>query len=183
MNEIWMPIPGYAHYEVSSVGRVRSVRHQTQLGPRGGKIRSLQIDSHGYAFLVLYHGEHCKNERVHRLVGLAFIPNPLNKPQINHLNGVRSDNRIENLEWATNSENNLHAFQELGRECPGSSLGKFGALHHRAKAVVAVSISDGSSTQFESLSCAERAGFSKACVWMACNGKIKTHAGNTWSYL
>ncbi|MFB2938351.1 HNH endonuclease signature motif containing protein [Aerosakkonemataceae cyanobacterium BLCC-F154] len=57
-----------------------------------------------------------KATAIHRLVAQTFIPNPDQKPQVNHLNGVRDDNRVENLEWVTNQENSIHAIEQLGRK-------------------------------------------------------------------
>ena len=75
-------------------------------GPRGSNKPFKNRD--GYLVATLYTNSKPRRTGVHRLVALAFIPNPEDKPQINHKNGVRTDNRPENLEWATCSENNLH---------------------------------------------------------------------------
>lgn len=99
-NEIWKDIPGYeGRYQASSMGRIR--------GPRG-TLNKPFIARDGYLVATLYNDRKKIRTGAHRLVALAFIPNPENKPQINHKNGIRTDNRPENLEWVTCSENNLH---------------------------------------------------------------------------
>lgn len=73
------------------------------------------LDTYGYVVASLNSStEKNKVKKVHRLVALAFIPNPHDKPQVNHINGVKSDNRVGNLEWVTASENILHLFRDLG---------------------------------------------------------------------
>ena len=74
-----------------------------------------------------------KNMAIHRLVALTFLENPENKKEVNHINGIKHDNRVENLEWATASENQLHSFKFLGRE--GGLKGKTGRMHHKSKLV------------------------------------------------
>ena len=93
-------------YQVSNFGRVKSLRRNI--------IMKSQIDTRGYEILRLYKNKKGKTFTVHRLLAKAFIPNPLNKEQINHKNCNRIDNRLENLEWVTPKENIRHAF-EMGR--------------------------------------------------------------------
>lgn len=101
--EIWKPIlPGY---EVSSLGRVKSY----QTGEP--QILISRLNGSGYLHVSLKIGNKWCLRRVHRLVANAFIPNIESKPEINHINGIKTDNRVENLEWCTRSENMIHAFK------------------------------------------------------------------------
>ena len=96
-----VPIADYKDlYKVSDKGRVYSVRNKRCLVPKTSKAGYYRVS-------LSCHGK-TKLTSIHRLVALAFIPNPENKPTVNHINEIKMDNRVENLEWATNKEQNIH---------------------------------------------------------------------------
>lgn len=104
MKEIWKPIVGYGgHYEISSLGNLRKYKDGYFL------YITKSIDHKGYHRVCLCFNSMQKTYPLHRLVAKAFIPNPLNKPQVNHLNCNKIDNQISNLEWCTQTENRNHA--------------------------------------------------------------------------
>lgn len=124
--EEWREIPGWEGlYEVSNMGNVRSLDRRCSSGKFcKGQILAKRYDNSGYTQVGLCRSSTVKWMKVHRLVAMAFLPNPENKPQVNHLNGIRDDNRLGNLEWCTCSENHRHAFDVLGKKPSRSTLGK-----------------------------------------------------------
>lgn len=106
--EEWKQIEGFPEYDVSSLGRVR----------RGGKILKGCPDKLGYMKISLSREGKITDGRIHRLVALAFLPNPENKPTVNHKDWNTSNNSIENLEWATALEQSNHRRpRKDSREC------------------------------------------------------------------
>lgn len=125
MVEVWRDIKGFeSKYQVSNFGRVRRLQYVIERRTRLGNIckvfqrerfLKLWVDKDGYLIANLNDRKlhRATHYRVHRLVADAFIPNSDNKPMINHKNGNKRDNNVENLEWVTNSENIQHALRVL----------------------------------------------------------------------
>lgn len=102
----WTPITDFESYEISISGAVRSHYKRS-----AGKLIAPRIGRDGYLTIRLSKNGKCHTKYLHRLIALAFIPNPHNKRFVNHINGDKLDNSIENLEWVTHSENIKHAYR------------------------------------------------------------------------
>ena len=119
MNEIWRDVPGYEGlYQVSNYGGVRSMNYNKKLG----NIRELKqkLRDNGYLEVHLSKDSKRKYFLVHRLVAEAFLENPDNKPQVNHIDGDKSNNYVSNLEYTTNGENQKHAYSTRLKNAQGA---------------------------------------------------------------
>jgi hypothetical protein len=120
---MWKDVPTFSgRYEASETGEIR---HATTK-----HIRKQRINKFGYCQINISRNDGTGKSNtvlVHKLIAETFIPNPDNLPEINHINGVKSDNRVENLEWCTRSENQIHAYKM------GLSYVYHGEEHPKAK--------------------------------------------------
>lgn len=112
MKEIWKDIKGFeGKYQISNTGKVRSLSYL-----KTKEIRELAIcERAAYCMVHLSKNGHVYTKRIYQLVAKAFIENPQNKPCVNHKDGNKHNNCVDNLEWVTHLENNLHAFRILGK--------------------------------------------------------------------
>lgn len=183
--EIWKEIKGYeGRYLISNLGQIKSVEREI-FNARGSYIKGEHImrptiAKTGYMVVTL-----CKNcnrtlHYVHRLIAEAFIPNPLNKKEVNHINSNKQDFSIENLEWTTTSENIKHAYVLGGRI--GAHTGKYGKNHHRSRRIKMVN-SNGDFAFYDGIRDAERLlGYKAGGIGQVLLGKSKTCRGNKWEY-
>lgn len=103
-------IKGFENYSITKDGKLWSEKYYKVLAP--------YVNYKGYHCIKLHNEGKIFSTTIHRLVALTYIENPENKPQVNHINGDKSDNRVENLEWVTSSENQLHAYKNgLKKPC------------------------------------------------------------------
>lgn len=138
--EIWLPVKwgkfsGY--YSVSNIGNVKRLKRTLPDG-RIIKEKLLCQDAtkDGYLRTTFRLNGHLVKPFVHKLVLSAFVENPENKKEGNHKNGIKTDNRVENLEWATHSENIQHSFDVLGKKIKNPTKGLFGKNNHSSKPIV-----------------------------------------------
>lgn len=161
-EEVWLPIKGFeGKLEVSNIGRIRSVDRMVAFGSQKRRVHQtiykLPNDKDGYKMF----GLSGKNIKVHRAVAEAFLPNPENKPQVNHIDGDKSNNRADNLEWVTQKENMAHAV-------------KNGLAVH-----VSVVRDDGK--EYHTVSeAAKDNGVCPSCISAVINGRQKTSNGHTF---
>ena len=173
-NEIWKPVVGYEGlYECSNMGRVKSF-----VKDKDGKILKGGKQNFGYTKVILKGG---KQVLVHRLVAQAFIPNPDNKPCIDHINGNTDDNRVENLRWCTQKEN-LNNTVFIQRQSQ-SQKGKYGIKSNRHKVIIQFDLQG---NLIRKWCCAvdveKEIGVCRKSISAALKGKYKTAGGYKWKY-
>lgn len=118
MNEIWKDISGFQGcYQVSNLGRIKSIDRYVKCGKNGtkfqkGKVIKQSVNKYGYCQVRLSNGRKNKfSYTVHRLVAIAFIQNEIKYKQVNHIDGNKKNNNVDNLEWCNNSYNQIHAYK------------------------------------------------------------------------
>lgn len=161
--ETYKPIIGYENYLVSNYGNV----------VRDGRPISKHMHRQGYIKYRLYKNGVQRSFYAHRLVALAFIAGVPGKEYVNHIDGMKSNNHVSNLEWCTVSENQRHAYDKIGKNMPK------GANHHRASAVICLNTGKKYLTINEAV---VELGVSHANVVKVCKGERSHTKGFQFKY-
>lgn len=170
-NEKWLPVVGFGDkYEVSDRGRVRSLRT--------GKLLAQRLWNSGYPSVQLWAGNKAHSRSVHRLMAEAFLSIAPGL-QVNHIDGNKGNNCLDNLEIVTPSDNLKHAVHALGFKPPV----KAGAENPNASPVDKLSLDGVLLHRYPSRSDAVREGFRASCISECCNGTQKSHKGYRWRHV
>ena len=199
MKEIWKDIKGYEGiYQVSNLGRVKSLdRIDSNNHPLKGVILKPYISNSGYLLVGLYKQQKRDRKLLHRLVAEAFIPNPENKPEIDHINTIKTDNTVflnedgsinyekTNLRWTTRKENinNPLTKTKMQINARKPSKGKYGKKHHRSKPIIQYDKEGNFIKEWDCANDVERVlGISNKHIGSVCLGKRKSCGGYIWKY-
>jgi hypothetical protein len=178
-KEVWLPIKGYENlYKISSLGKVKSLDHKIIQKnfykevehPYKGKILAIRMPKNKYPYVHLSKNGKITTKKIHRLVAENFILNPLNKKEVNHIDGNKLNNKVNNLEWCTSSENKKHAFST------GLRLNEFGEKSHNFKGKIQVLDKENNIIK---ILCGDREikafGLTSCGVHAVLTGRYKTH--------
>lgn len=185
VKEIWKDISGYENkYQISNLGNVKSM--EMKLRVKGGVLRTKKekilkpmLGKRGYLVVNLWEDYIKKTATIHRLLMEHFVENPENKRCVNHINGIKTDNRLDNLEWATHTENNRHSWANgLNRS---GNIGKTGYNSIRGIPVAQYSLDGTLIAEFGSGMEAKRGtGVSDSDINSVCSGKRQSAGGFMW---
>lgn len=170
--EIWRAVPGFeGRYEVSNEGRVRNSKHRVLRPKRAGA---------GYQMVALGYG---KYRYIHRLVATAFLPNPEGKPQVNHIDGDKTNNAVDNLHWCTASENQRHAYATGLLDGTACKKPRKGHDHPRSRQVVMLSDTGHIRITYPSITEASKeTGIDYSTIHGVLHGKFKQAGGWRWAF-
>lgn len=180
LNEEWKNIKGYENlYQVSNYGRIKSLKKHSIFNNRTypTKILKCHINTKKYLDIELCRCNKSHRYRIHRLVAEHFIPNPENKPQVNHIDCDKSNNKTNNLEWCNNSENQQHAFKN------GLNTRKKYGDSPRAKKVNQYNLNGDFIKTWDSIiRIKDECGYCDGFISQCCKGKYKQAYGYLWKY-
>lgn len=185
-EEFWKPVSGFEGlYEVSDIGRVRSVFYRKSRGPIIMKFyrhsNYYGDDDNRYRIVTLWRDKRKYKIFVHRLVAEAFLPNPDKKKEVDHINGIRYDNRVDNLRWVTRSENRQNPISK--QRMREAHRGCFGSLNSHHHSVSQFTLDGKFIRQWESISAAVREiGIGQSSISLCCSGRYKSAGGYIWRY-
>ena len=180
MKEIWKDIAEYKGlYQISNLGNVKSLNYNHTKKP---KLLTLKHHHSGYVMVVLCNDYGNKNCNIHTLVARAFIPNPENKPYVNHIDGNKANNCVSNLEWVTAKENTSHAIKNNLR-LDSNMRGRMGNNSPLKKSVLQCDLVGNVVNKWECISAAARHfNCSPSAIINCCAGRIKSCKGYVWKY-
>lgn len=184
-EEVFKPIEGFEDYEISNHGNVKSLK--------SGVIMKSRLTANGYLILNLSKNGNHYRFLVHRLVAIAFIPNPNNLPCVNHKDENKLNNHVDNLEWCDYKYNinygtaiERRSEKRRGKKLSEETKEKLSSLFRNrldmSKQVVAINEEGEIVMEFASTQESGRNGFDPSSVSKCCNGKLKTHGGYHWYY-
>lgn len=179
-------IKGFPDYFVDKDGNIYSKKRN-----KGIFKKLIPLRANKYLQVGLWIDGKCYQKKIHRIVAQTFIPNPKNKPEVNHKNGDKYNNKVDNLEWVTRSENERHKCNVLNRKGGwygkrpgwGSFKNKFGVEHPSSKKVVQLYKGKIVGIYGSQLEAERKTGIKATNISMCCTGKIKKAKGYVWKYI
>lgn len=186
MEEIWKDVPGYeGYYQISNRGSIKSIKriiHRVdgECNFINERILKQKKVGSGYLAVILSKNANKRTEYLHRLVAISFLNRAEHQTDVNHIDGTKTNNHVNNLEWCSKSENSIHAFKNKLNIPPKPMIG---ADHKSSKAVIQLDFTGNTICEYVStIEASKKTGVYASGVSRACCGKLKSAGGYLWKY-